>query len=166
MASSLTVSQLKDSLSSLGLKTNGKRDQLKERLKKAVKKKGEDKEKIRRFFIDEQDDQRDSELESELEGKEQLTLKDKKTAGNGAPTANGKSGWRPKYHTFLITDVEATCEEGRNRNGTKSASRVSFDYPNESESASSIEFVLFDFTFYQSLRLSSFPSFSAILESH
>lgn len=37
--------------------------------------------------------------------------------------------WRPKHDTYLVLDVEATCEGSKNG---------SFDYPNESESGESV----------------------------
>lgn len=37
--------------------------------------------------------------------------------------------WKPKHDTYLVLDVEATCEGSKNG---------SFDYPNESESAGSV----------------------------
>lgn len=143
MTSSLTVDQLKDSLSNLGLQTTGKKDQLKSRLKKATKKLKQDSDNLHSFFNHDDDNEEQDQVEQHLNSQEsgnRSTTDHTQTApsngnkkGQDSPSKDGpkKKVWKPKFHTFLITDVEATCEKSKlNFKGKKVSS---FEYPNESE---------------------------------
>lgn len=104
MAASLTVSELRSRLEGLGLDSHGNKSDLRNKLKKALKKPAES------------------------------------AAGHNSKASQAEP-WTPRFCSFLVLDVEATCEQTRRYGpehkqytGTKLRQEVrNHQYPSESK---------------------------------
>ncbi|PWN50934.1 hypothetical protein IE53DRAFT_73557 [Violaceomyces palustris] len=113
MSASMTVEELRLNLKKLGLDSTGYKPQLRHRLKKAQAKQSDVRQHGASQGLDEEE-----------------------------PSLEMRYSWKPEYDTFLVLDVEATCERTRRylpedmikqkkSNDKGHAFRNSYDYPNE-----------------------------------